>query len=53
MADSIPLGIFMGLLVSVVLFLILYVGISAIANLEVSYFAFSREMGPAAQRKQQ
>jgi len=48
-----PLGIFMGLLVSTILFLILYVGVSAIANLEVSYFAFSKEMGPAAQRKQQ
>ncbi|KAH7062089.1 BIG/ATPase V1 complex, subunit S1 [Macrophomina phaseolina] len=46
-------GIFMGVSVSIVLFLILYVGISAVAGLEVSYFAFSKEMGPAAQKKQQ
>jgi hypothetical protein len=43
----------MGISVSLSLLLILYVGISAIAGLEVSYFAFSKEMGPAAQRKQQ
>lgn len=46
-------GIFMGGVVSILLFSILYVGISAIANLEVSYMAFSKEMGPAAQKKQQ
>ncbi|OMP84156.1 hypothetical protein BK809_0001541 [Diplodia seriata] len=46
-------GIFMGLSVSIVLFLILYVGVTAVAGLEVSYFAFSKEMGPAAQKKQQ
>ncbi|KAI4716874.1 BIG1-domain-containing protein [Aureobasidium sp. EXF-10727] len=45
-------GIFMGGVVSILLFSILYVGISAIANLEVSYMAFSKEMGPAAQKKQ-
>lgn len=46
-------GIFMGLSVSLLLFIILYVGVSAIANLEVSYMAFSKEMGPQAQKKQQ
>ncbi|KAK0642306.1 Protein BIG1 [Lasiodiplodia hormozganensis] len=46
-------GIFMGLSVSIVLFLILYVGVTAVAGLEVSYFAFSKEMGPTAQKKQQ
>ncbi|KAH0142532.1 BIG1-domain-containing protein, partial [Aureobasidium melanogenum] len=46
-------GIFMGGVVSILLFSILYVGISAIANLEVSYMAFSKDMGPAAQKKQQ
>ncbi|KAF4309372.1 hypothetical protein GTA08_BOTSDO12500 [Botryosphaeria dothidea] len=46
-------GIFMGVSVSLVLFLILYVGVSAVAGLEVSYFAFSKEMGPSAQKKQQ
>ncbi|KAI4797469.1 BIG1-domain-containing protein, partial [Aureobasidium sp. EXF-8846] len=45
-------GIFMGGVVSILLFSILYVGVSAIAGLEVSYMAFSKEMGPAAQKKQ-
>jgi hypothetical protein len=45
-------GIFMGLFISIILFLILYVGISAVASLQVSYFAFSKEMGPAQQKKQ-
>lgn len=52
-SDHEPLGIFMGLSVSIVLFLILYVGVTAVAGLEVSYFAFSKEMGPTAQKKQQ
>lgn len=43
----------MGLSVSLLLFIILYVGVSAIAGLEVSYMAFSKEMGPQAQKKQQ
>ena len=43
----------MGLMVALLLFIILYVGISAIAGLEVSYMAFSKEMGPQAQKKQQ
>ena len=42
----------MGLLVSVILLSILYVGISAVASLQVSYAAFDKEMGPAAQKKQ-
>lgn len=46
-------GIFMGLLTLFFLFPLMYVGISAIAGLEVSYFAFSKEMGPAQQKKQQ
>ncbi|KAF2429849.1 BIG1-domain-containing protein [Tothia fuscella] len=46
-------GIFMGVLVFLLLFLILYVGISAVAGLQVSYFAFSKEMGPAGQKKGQ
>jgi hypothetical protein len=45
-------GIFLGLLAFFPLFLVLTVGMKAIASLEVSYFAFSKEMGPAAQRKQ-
>lgn len=43
----------MGLTVSLLLFLILYVGVSAIAGLEVSYAAFNKENGPQAQKKQQ
>lgn len=46
-------GIFMGGVVSILLLSILYVGISAIAGLEISVMAFSKEMGPAAQKKQQ
>lgn len=42
----------MGLSVSLLLFLILWVGVSAIANLEVSYMAFNKEMGPGAQKRQ-
>ncbi|KAG9229444.1 BIG/ATPase V1 complex, subunit S1 [Amylocarpus encephaloides] len=45
-------GLFMGLLVSVILLSILGVGMSALSSLEVSYGAFDKEMGPAAQKKQ-
>ena len=41
----------MGLTVTILLMSILYVGLSAISGLEVSYLAFSKEMGPAAQQK--
>jgi len=44
-------GIFMGLTISLLLFVMLWVAVSAIAGLEVSYMAFSKEMGPAAQNK--
>lgn len=43
----------MGLTVSLFLIGILYVGISAIAGLEVSYMAFNKEMGPQAQKAKQ
>ena len=46
------LGLFMGLLVSFILVSILYVGITGVASLQVSYAAFDKEMGPAAQKKQ-
>ncbi|KAI0408170.1 ER protein BIG1 [Xylaria palmicola] len=46
-------GIFMSLVVLVILMSILYAGISALASLQVSYGAFDKEMGPAAQKKQQ
>ncbi len=44
-------GIFMGLLVSFILIMILYVGINGVASLQVSYAAFDKETGPAAQSK--
>jgi hypothetical protein len=43
----------MGLLVSFLLLSILYVAISAVASLQVTYAAFDKENGPAAQRKAQ
>ncbi|RYP24510.1 hypothetical protein DL765_000530 [Monosporascus sp. GIB2] len=46
-------GIFMALFILVILLSILYSGISALSSLEVSYGAFDKEMGPAAQKKQQ
>lgn len=45
-------GLFMAFSAMVPLILILGVGLKAIAGLEVSYFAFSKEMGPTAQKKQ-
>jgi hypothetical protein len=44
-------AIFMGLVAILPLFLVLFVGMRALASLQVSYFAFSKEMGPQAQRK--
>ncbi|KAI4278326.1 MAG: hypothetical protein LQ337_001095 [Flavoplaca oasis] len=46
-------GIFMGLIVILPLFMILYVGISAVGSLQVSYAAFDREMGPQTAKKGQ
>ena len=43
----------MGLFVTILLLSILYVGVSAISGLEVSYMAFSKEMGPQAQKNKQ
>ncbi len=43
----------MGILVILPLFLILYVGVSAVGSLQVSYAAFEREMGPQAAKKGQ
>lgn len=40
----------MGILVSIILLSILYVGITGVASLQVSYAAFDKEMGPAAQK---
>ncbi|KAF3000366.1 hypothetical protein E8E14_004994 [Neopestalotiopsis sp. 37M] len=46
-------GIFMTLVSLLILFSILGVGISALGSLQVPYGAFDKEMGPAAQKKQQ
>ncbi|TGJ86156.1 hypothetical protein E0Z10_g2573 [Xylaria hypoxylon] len=46
-------GIFMGLIALIILMSILYAGVSALASLQVSYGAFDKENGPAAQKKQQ
>ena len=43
----------MGLFVSIFLLLILYIAISGVASLQVSYGSFDKEMGPQAQKKQQ
>ncbi|KIW96605.1 uncharacterized protein Z519_01996 [Cladophialophora bantiana CBS 173.52] len=46
-------GIFMGYLVGFLLLLILYVAISGVASLEVTYAAFDKEQGQLATKKQQ
>ncbi|EHK50513.1 hypothetical protein TRIATDRAFT_232811 [Trichoderma atroviride IMI 206040] len=46
-------GIFMALITAIVLLSILGVGIKALGSLEVSYGAFEKDMGPAAQKKNQ
>lgn len=45
-------GLFMAFAAMVPLVIILGVGMKALTSIEVSYFAFSKEMGPAAQKKQ-
>ncbi|KAM7209221.1 BIG/ATPase V1 complex, subunit S1 [Naviculisporaceae sp. PSN 640] len=45
-------GVFMGLFVLIILLSILGAGLSALGSLQVSYGAFDKEMGPAAQKKQ-
>lgn len=43
----------MGIITALVLFAILTVGLRALSSLEVPYGAFEKDMGPAAQKKQQ
>ena len=43
----------MGFLAGFILLMILYVGISALASLQVSYAAFDKEQGQLATRKTQ
>ena len=42
----------MAIITTIVLLSILFVGLRALASLEVSYGAFEKDMGPAAQKKQ-
>ncbi|KAK5178130.1 hypothetical protein LTR44_009436 [Exophiala sp. CCFEE 6388] len=46
-------GIFMGFLVGLLLLSILYVGISALASLQVTYAAFDKDTSQLGQKKQQ
>jgi len=46
-------GLFMGLLAGIILISILGVAVTALSSMEVSYGAFDKENGPAAQKKQQ
>ena len=43
----------MGLVVGFILLMILYVGISGLASLQVSYAAFDKEQGQLASKKTQ
>jgi len=43
----------MGAIVAIILLAILGVGLRALSSLEVPYGAFEKDMGPAAQKKQQ
>lgn len=45
-------GIWVGYLAAFFLISIAYAGLNALASLKVSYGAFEKEMGPAAQKKQ-
>jgi len=47
-----PTGIFSGLIALIVILSILTVGLRSLASLEVSYGAFDRGNGPAAQKNQ-
>lgn len=41
----------MFLFTAIPMLMLLYIALSALSSLQVSYFAFSKEMGPAAQKK--
>jgi len=45
-------AIIMGLFAMLILSSIGYVGLSALTSLQVSYFAFSKEMGPHGKKQQ-
>jgi len=45
-------GVFMALVTLLILLSILGAGLKAVASLQVSYGAFDKDMGPAAQKKQ-
>lgn len=41
----------MGLIGTIIMLTMLYAGLSAVSSLQVSYGAFDKENGPAAQKK--
>jgi hypothetical protein len=43
----------MGFLVGIILLLILYVAVSGVAGMQVTYAAFDKESGASAQKKSQ
>ena len=43
----------MGLLITIILLSILYVAISGVSSLQITYAAFERETGPTAHKKAQ
>jgi len=47
------IGIFMGLMAGFFFLLVVYVGVSALGSLEVSYAAFEKNNGPSSVKKQQ
>lgn len=46
-------GIFMGLMAGLLFVMIIYLGLSALLGLKVSYAAFEKDNSPAAAKKQQ
>ena len=46
-------GLFMGILTAVLLLSVLYVAISGVASLQITYAAFDKETGPGKQSKSQ
>jgi hypothetical protein len=53
LADWVFAGIFMGFFVGILLLSILYVAISGVAGMQVSYAAFEKESGQSAQKRSQ
>lgn len=52
-AIQLLIGIFMGLIAGFVFIVILYIGLSALMSLQVSYAAFEKDTSSTVQKKQQ